>query len=99
MLFEVGPRQTRVIEKIDEEQESRLNVIATSGVVALALAHWGKEEVSTESPKRNFLDVLATLALIARGKAEVDQVETIWVVVAHYDIRKFDIIVDEAHPV
>ena len=76
-LFVLGPRQLRVIEKVDEYQESRLDVIATGGVVAPTLVHRGKNNVSTKLPKILFDDVLATLVVVARGKAEIDKVESI----------------------
>ena len=72
VLADIGPRQFVPINQIDQNVESRLNIVPSTLIEPPARIQRGKHEIPSESIHLPFLNMLAILIQISLRQAEIN---------------------------
>ena len=86
-----------LIEQVDEDIEGGLNVTSSRVCVTLTLVHRCKHNVAVERAQSLFWFVRTIRLIDASGKTEIDQVDSVCVLVADQNILCLYIVVQKVH--
>ena len=97
IFADVGPRKLLVVKQVDDDVEGRLDVVPPRLVVPSARVQRREQNIAIELPQASLLDVLSRRLQVAGRQPEIDQVNSIGVLVTDEDVFKLYVVVDETH--